>query len=131
VGDRWLLNTGSVGAPFNGNPCAQYLVMTAIDGAWQADFRCVPYDRARTYAAWERTGYLEHNTTGRIFKLEVETATYHYYPYIDFCKANALDEMQISTFDAYRATTRFLPPGRTLPAWVQYDPNTPVAEENS
>ncbi len=131
LGDRWLLNTGSVGAPFNGNPCAQYLVMTAQNGTWQADFRCVPYDRARTYAAWDRTGYLGHSTTGQIFKLEVETATYHYYPYIDFCKANALDEMQMSSFDAYRAAVRDLTPGRARPAWVQYDPNAPVLEEHS
>lgn len=128
VGDRWLLNTGSVGAPFNGNPGAQYLVMTGSNGAWHTDFRCVPYDRARTYEAWERTGYIQHNTTGRIFKYEVETATYHYFLYLDFCKANHLDDLLIPSFEAYRAATRFVTPGRTQPGWLRYDPNRPVID---
>ncbi|MBN1564004.1 MAG: metallophosphoesterase family protein, partial [Anaerolineae bacterium] len=46
VGDRWFLNCGAIGAPFNGDPGAQYLVMTAHNGAWEAEFRSVPYDRA-------------------------------------------------------------------------------------
>ncbi len=91
VGERWVLNSGSVGAPFNGDPGAQYLVMTAQNGRWDAEFRSVPYDRTPVYEAWARGGDLERSMAARIFMYEVETATFHLGSYTTYCERHGLD----------------------------------------
>jgi predicted phosphodiesterase len=116
VGDRWALNCGAIGVPFNGNPAAQYLVMTGARGVWQADFRAVPYDRTPVYAAWERTGYLQRSMAAQVFKYEVETATFHLMSYIRFCDNNHLEHNAIQSFMRYRRATAHLTPGRSLKA---------------
>lgn len=119
LGKRWVLNSGSVGAPFNGDPSAQYLLMTAHNGTWKAEFRQVPYDRSRTYAAWDQTDYMQHNPIGHVFKYEVETATYHYFAYLDYCKAYGLDQKSLASFAAYRHSTQNVVPGRALKHWME------------
>ncbi|MBN1679844.1 MAG: metallophosphoesterase family protein [Anaerolineae bacterium] len=114
VGERWFLNTGAVGAPFNGDPSAQYVLLTAHNGAWHADLRAVAYDRAPVYAAWEQAGYLHRSAIAHVFKYEVETATYHLGPYLEFCGANGLDERRLESFMQYRAAASHMPPGRTV-----------------
>jgi predicted phosphodiesterase len=114
VGDRWLLNSGSVGAPFNGDPGAQYLLMTARDGTWEAEFRSVAYDRTPVYAAWARSGELECCISAHVFKLEVETAAFHLGSYIRFCEIYGLEQNERASFERYRAATRSVPPGRSL-----------------
>ncbi len=85
--ERWwgghvLLNTGAVGAPFNRDPRAQYLIMQVRDGAWQWEFRAVPYDRAAALAAYEQMGYLqEGGVSARIFWEELRYACALYAPY--------------------------------------------------
>lgn len=69
---RRFLNSGSVGAPFNHDPRAQYLLMTFHDNKWQADFRCVVYDREAAILAFEETGYLEKGKlSAHIFRDEL------------------------------------------------------------
>jgi predicted phosphodiesterase len=114
VGERWLLNSGSVGAPFNGDPGAQYLVMTGRDGRWEAAFRSVPYDRAPVYAAWARSGDLERSMCAQVFKHEVETATFHLGAYIRFCENSGLALNARASFELYRRVTRGVAPGRSL-----------------
>lgn len=114
VGERWMLNSGSVGAPFNGDPGAQYLVMTARGGQWAAEFRSVPYDRAPVYSAWEDSGDLARSMSAQVFKYEVETATFHLGAYIQFCKDHALEFNAPVSFDQYRDATRGVIPGRSL-----------------
>jgi predicted phosphodiesterase len=116
VGERWLLNCGSVGAPFNGDPGAQYLVMTARGGHWEAEFRSVPYDRAPVYAAWERSGDLERCMSAQVFKYEVETATFHLGAYIRFCENRGLELNARASFESYRRVSRGVTPGRSLKA---------------
>ncbi|NLX11567.1 MAG: metallophosphoesterase family protein [Chloroflexi bacterium] len=111
---HWALNPGAVGAPFNGNPAAQYLLLTGEDGAWQPEFRAVPYDRAPVYDAWERTGYLNASMVAQVFKYEVETATFHLMSYVDFCEARGLAENALESFSRYRAATQDVVPGRSL-----------------
>jgi predicted phosphodiesterase len=114
VEERWFLNCGAVGAPFNGDPGAQYLVMTAHNGAWEADFRSAPYDRAPVYAAWEKTDILQRSMAARTFKLEVETATYHLGPYVRFCQNHGLERNNPASFERYWCDAAKVPPGRSL-----------------
>lgn len=114
LGDRWVLNCGAVGAPFNGDAGAQYLLLTAKNGAWQPEFRSVPYDRAAVYAAWQRSGHLERSMAARVFKLEVETATFHLMSYCRFCETHGLATNAPDSFDAYRFSIRDIVPGRSL-----------------
>jgi predicted phosphodiesterase len=111
---HWVLNCGAVGAPFNGNPSAQYLVLTGHDGAWQTDFRAIPYDRTPVYEAWERTGYMARSVVAQIFKYEVETATFHLPSFIGFCEARDLEPNAMSSFVLYRGATADVPAGRSL-----------------
>lgn len=113
AGRWWALNTGAVGTPFNGNPAAQYLVLTARDGDWQVDFRAVPYDRAPVYAAWEQTGHLERSTAAQVFKFEVETATFHLMAYMEFCETRDLPLNAQASFARYREAAAGTPPGRS------------------
>ena len=114
VNGRWVLNCGAVGAPFNGDPSAQYLVLTGQQGEWSADFRAVPYDREPVYAAWERTGYLHTSMVAQVFKYEVETATFHLLAYERYCQLNGLEPNLPESFAAYRLASSDTVPGRSL-----------------
>lgn len=113
LGRRWVLNSGAVGAPYNGDPAAQYLLLAGRDGAWEAEFRAVPYDRAPVYAAWARTGYLEVSVAARLMQYELQTATYHFGPYFDFCAAHGYDSNDDAAFEQYALISRDVPPGRS------------------
>ena len=121
VGRRWVLNSGAVGAPYNGDPAAQYLLLTVRDGAWGAEFRAVPYDRAPVYAAWARTGYLEVSVAARLMQYELQTATYHFGPYFDFCATYGYDSNDDAAFEQYVFLSRDVPPGRSLHGDPRYD----------
>ena len=110
VGSRWFLNCGAVGAPFNGNPDAQYLLLTARAGAWHAEFRSVPYDHAPLYAAWEATGYMDRSMIAQIFRLEVETAHFHLGIYLEFCEQRGLAQNDPRSFQQYCGTIRHATP---------------------
>ncbi|NDJ75515.1 MAG: metallophosphoesterase family protein [Chloroflexi bacterium] len=114
VGERWILNSGAVGAPFNGNPDAQYLVLEATNSHWEADFRAVPYNRRALYEAWMRTGLLRKSMSAQVFMYEVETATFHMASYIRFCNMNKLPQNDYSSFERYRIASRYVTPGRSL-----------------
>ena len=117
VGERWMLNSGSVGAPFNGDPGAQYLVMTAHshnNGQWESEFRSVPYDRGAVYAAWRHSGELERSMAARVFMYEVETATFHLGSYTRYCEGRGLELNARASFERYRDAVRGVTPGRSL-----------------
>lgn len=113
VDDCWVLNCSAVGVPYNGDPCAQYLVLTGKDGVWQAEFRTVPYDRARTYAAYESTGALDY-VINHVFKYELETATFHFGSYNTFCDLRGLERDSMATFERYKVAAVGIEPGRSL-----------------
>lgn len=74
-GEHTLLNTGAVGAPFNSDPRAQYLLLTLAEAGWQWEFCAVPYDRAAALADYERSGYLaEGELSAHIFWQELHYA---------------------------------------------------------
>ena len=59
AGTDWLaLNAGSVGAPANGDPRAQYMLLTWRAGRWRAEHRAVAYDMDVATAAWHDSGLL-------------------------------------------------------------------------
>jgi putative phosphoesterase len=53
-----VVNVGSVGAPFDGDPRAAYARLTWRKGAWQAEIVRLDYDRARTDREFFDLGYL-------------------------------------------------------------------------
>jgi predicted phosphodiesterase len=55
---RFVLNPGSVGGPINGDPRAQYALLTWQTGGWQAEHRALEYDVGRVRAAYEDSGLL-------------------------------------------------------------------------
>lgn len=87
-----VLNTGSVGSPFTGDPRAQYLILTLQGGKWQPEFRRVPYDRARALAAYEDSGMLEKGgLSATIFREELRHARSFIVPFLMWCEEEKLD----------------------------------------
>jgi predicted phosphodiesterase len=94
-GRRLVLNSGAVGAPFNGDPRAQYLILEWLDGEWRPRFRRIPYDRERSLRAFAETGYLEEGgLSARIFFEELRTARSLLGPFLGWVERHdaALDE---------------------------------------
>lgn len=52
-----IVNSGSVGAPFDGDPRASYAVICRVAGDWQVENRRVAYDRQDIFDAYEETGF--------------------------------------------------------------------------
>lgn len=87
-----VLNTGSVGTPFNGDPRAQYLVLTLRGGKWVPEFRRVPYDRGRALAAYESTGMLANGgLSAVIFQDELRHARSYIVPFLMWCEEEKLE----------------------------------------
>ncbi|MDZ7704641.1 MAG: metallophosphoesterase family protein [Trueperaceae bacterium] len=81
-GPHHVLNTGSVGTPFNGDPRAQYLLLTLEDEGWRPEFRSVPYDRDGALRAFETSGLLaDGQLGGRIFFEEARCARSFFTPF--------------------------------------------------
>lgn len=77
-----FVNVGSVGLPFNGDWRAQYVVLSGEDGAWEAEFRCVEWDRDDFLKTYERSGFLREGTiTSVLLRQEVLTARPHLVPF--------------------------------------------------
>jgi diadenosine tetraphosphatase ApaH/serine/threonine PP2A family protein phosphatase len=71
---RLVVNPGSVGAPINGDPRAQYALLTWEADHWQADLRSVSYDVLQIRRAFEHTGLLEEGGSfARACLLGIET----------------------------------------------------------
>ena len=93
---RWgrhlVLNSGAVGAPFNGDPRAQYLVLRRDEGGWRPEFRRVAYDRAAALEAYERSGYAEAGgLSAHVFRLEAATATSILVPFLMWSEEQGVD----------------------------------------
>lgn len=92
---RWgrhlILNTGSVGAPFDGDARAQYLLLTLRGGAWQPEFRRLRYDHAGAVAAFEASGLLDAGgLSAQIFRLELQNARSYLTPFWMWTETEAL-----------------------------------------
>lgn len=75
LGPSLIVNVGSVGLPFNGDWRAQYGMMEWSGGAWDVDLRAIEYDRDRTLAAFEESGFLSGGgPMARLIQNEVRDA---------------------------------------------------------
>lgn len=92
---RWgrhlVLNSGSVGSPFNGDPRAQYLILRARNGGWDPEFRRVEFDRRAGLAAFEETGYADAGgLSAHVFWLEAATARSLLVPFLMWAEENGV-----------------------------------------
>lgn len=76
-----VVNTGAVGSPADGDPRAQYLMLTAGETDWDVDLRKVAYDRSGVLSRFETSGLLHHGLSAEIFRDEIVTARSLYTPY--------------------------------------------------
>jgi predicted phosphodiesterase len=56
VGPWQVVNTGSAGAPFDGDPRVSYVVMDALGDRWQVAIRRIDYDRDEVERAYHASG---------------------------------------------------------------------------
>lgn len=102
---RWLINTGAVGAPFDGDPRARYLLLEGQDGRWEPTIRAVPYDRSGVLERFKTSGLLDAGgLSGQIFLEELRSARSIYTPFWDWTLARELhkDEAAFAMFRAER-----------------------------
>jgi diadenosine tetraphosphatase ApaH/serine/threonine PP2A family protein phosphatase len=81
-GDQMIVNVGSVGLPFNGDPRAQYAILTRRNDLWEVELRRVEYDRDRFFEIYRSTGFLEDGgLTAAILQKEVRAARPYLVPF--------------------------------------------------
>lgn len=81
-GDREVVNVGSVGLPFNGDPRAQYAIFEGDATSCEHTFVQVEYDRDRLLRIYEETGFAAATgVTAHLLRLEIETAKPHLVPF--------------------------------------------------
>jgi diadenosine tetraphosphatase ApaH/serine/threonine PP2A family protein phosphatase len=86
-----VVNVGSVGLPFNGDPRAQYAVFEGDGGVWEVEFRQVEYDRGKTLEIYETSGFLAAGgATARLLRLELEHAAPFLVPFLRWAEAQGV-----------------------------------------
>ena len=89
--EGWLINTGAVGAPFDGDPRARYLLLEADQGSWTPSICAVPYDRTGVLERFETSGLLEEGgLSALIFLEELKSARSLYTPFWEWTSAQGL-----------------------------------------
>jgi predicted phosphodiesterase len=73
VEDTLIVNSGSVGLPFDGDPLANYAQISFSNAHWQAKIIQVPYDIQRAKDDFTETGFLdEAGPLAKLIHLELE-----------------------------------------------------------
>lgn len=90
-----VINTGSVGQPFDGDERASYARLEFHRGRWRGEIMRVGYDRARAIADFERSGFLEEGgALTRVIFREFYEARMHVGPwrrrYLEAVKAGEI-----------------------------------------
>lgn len=72
---RWqLVNSGSAGAPYDGDPRVSYVLMDAARSRWQVEIRRITYDRRPVDAAYHASGLARGSgVLGQMFHRTVMT----------------------------------------------------------
>lgn len=96
-----VLNTGAAGTPMDGDPRAQYLLLTAAPGGWVPELRRVPYDRSGVLRRFGTSGLLDTGVSAEIFRDEVLTARSLYTPYWVWTEEGGLPR-DAATWAAFR-----------------------------
>jgi predicted phosphodiesterase len=110
-----VVNVGSVGLPFNGDPRAQYAIFhrDSPDGPWGVELRAVPYDRAQTFDLYDRSGFLsEGGVTSRMLRVELELARPALVPFLKWAETLGIDPDTAPVADFFQL----------------YDPDAPTAD---
>jgi predicted phosphodiesterase len=89
-GRKLAFNPGSVGAPVNGDPRAQYALLEYSGRTWQVHFRAVAYDIPALQAAFITSGLLEAGGGfARAIQLDLERADNTVWKFVLHCLAYA------------------------------------------
>ena len=109
-----VMNTGAVGAPFNGDQRAHYLILELVDGIWVPEFRRVPYDVDAALERFESSGLLEAGgLSARIFREETRFARSFLVPFLMWCETDGRERTEADWGEfRERFATRFRPPMR-------------------
>jgi predicted phosphodiesterase len=108
-----VVNVGSVGLPFNRDRRAQYAVFEPRDrplggdaGGWRVELRQVEYDLERTFAVYERSGFLAAGgVTARLLRMELEHAVPILVPFLKWTEVAGVEpaEAELPSFlEVYR-----------------------------
>jgi hypothetical protein len=74
LGPTLIVNAGSAGQSFDGDPRGSWARCTWRRGGWQVEIARFAYDRARTRRDFEDSGFLEQGSLARLVYLEWERA---------------------------------------------------------
>lgn len=89
-GERRIVTVGSVGLPLDGTPSAQYSVLERKAGDWALQMYSISYDVDAAVRRFKDSGYLEEaGPMARLFMREVETASSHIVPFLQWWKTHA------------------------------------------
>ncbi|HYP20117.1 MAG TPA: metallophosphoesterase [Chloroflexia bacterium] len=92
LGDRHVMNPGSVGVPLDGIFGASYLVMAGTLGGWQATFRRVPFEYEPLFREFERLRFVEEcGVVGELVVAEFRTARPQVHPFMVWRKRHHPD----------------------------------------
>ena len=87
VPEGMVVNTGSVGMPFNGDTRAQYVILERHRTSWRAAFRQVEYDLRAIFEVYDRVGFLEEGgVTATLLRLELEHARPFLVPFLKWAE---------------------------------------------
>jgi predicted phosphodiesterase len=90
VGERHVLNPGSVGVPLDGVLSAGYMLLDGDAGGWRPTFRRVPYDTSPVIREFERQRFLERSgPIGELIVREFTTGRLWVLPYLNWRQAYA------------------------------------------
>ena len=82
-GRQTLVTAGSVGLAQDGIPTAQYVTLTGKPGGWEVAHQSVEYNIKQTTDRFAESGYLhEAGVMARLFRREVETASFQIVPFL-------------------------------------------------
>jgi predicted phosphodiesterase len=91
AGGRCVVNTGSVGLPFNRDRRAQYALLELGAGGWRAELRQVDYDLDAIFRIYETSGFLAAGgVTAQLLKLELENASPLLVPFLKWAEVRRL-----------------------------------------
>lgn len=79
----FIVTSGSVGLPLDGNPTAQYLLLDQEKKGWKIQHQSVPYLLDETICHFHDTGYLSATgPMGHLYFREVVTASHQIVPFL-------------------------------------------------
>lgn len=75
LGDTLIVNAGSSGLPFDGDPRVSYAHLTWQHGVWKAEIMRVDYNRAQAERDFDETGFNEQvGPLARLIRVELQQA---------------------------------------------------------